>query len=212
MNVDSGLKFEETLSGDFENRDLSKAILEMLHINKLSVPQLAKPHPYMKQIYHLLSTQESRQRGDSDGTLVQSFRSVQGKEFNIYSLAQKLFLTFFFFNHFTAAILIHVSILTRHKIQQTWLDLVQLVILTAIYDHCWADLTEKNPTSWTAHSNSGCTQPLIWSREPKHQWPPHWAPSHIEPTSPIRLRCVQCDSISTLSRPWTTHPGLPAAL
>lgn len=83
LNVVSGLKFEETLSEDFENRDLSKAILEMLHINKLSVPQQAKPHPYMKQIYHLLSTQESRQRGDSDGTLVQSFRSVQGKEFNI---------------------------------------------------------------------------------------------------------------------------------
>ncbi|XP_053486161.1 bone morphogenetic protein 2 [Ictalurus furcatus] len=54
----------------------------MLHINKLSVPQQVKPHPYMKQIYHLLSTQESRQRSNSDGTLVQSFRSIQGTKYS----------------------------------------------------------------------------------------------------------------------------------
>lgn len=89
LNALSGLKLGENLPEDFENRDLSKAILEMLHINKLSVPQQAKPHPYMKQIYHLLSTQESRMRSDSDGTLVQSFRSVQGKKLPVYSLAQK---------------------------------------------------------------------------------------------------------------------------
>ncbi|GAA6065824.1 uncharacterized protein LOC113657407 [Tachysurus ichikawai] len=82
LNALSGLRFVETLPEDFENRDLSKAILEMLHINKLSVPQQAKPHPYMKQIYHLLSTQESRTRSNSDGTLVQSFRSVQGTKYS----------------------------------------------------------------------------------------------------------------------------------
>lgn len=97
LNVVSGLKFEENLPEDFENRDLSKAILEMLHINKLSVPQQAKPHPYMKQIYHLLSTQESRQRSDSDGTLVQSFRSVQGKKLTIYFFSTRNFLSYNYF-------------------------------------------------------------------------------------------------------------------
>lgn len=92
LNVVRGLNFEENLPEDFENKDLSKAILEMLHINKLSVPQQAKPHPYMKQIYHRLSTQESRQRSDSDGTLVQSFRSVRGKKFSVSS-AQETLLT-----------------------------------------------------------------------------------------------------------------------
>lgn len=85
LNALSGLKLGENLLEDFENRDLSKAILEMLHINKLSVPQQAKPHPYMRHIYYLLSTQELRTRSDSDGTLVQSFRSVQGKKLSIYS-------------------------------------------------------------------------------------------------------------------------------
>lgn len=61
-----------------EDRDLSKAILEMLHINKLSAPQLAKPHPYMKYVYQSLDTQERDPIG-ADGTLVQSFRSIEGK-------------------------------------------------------------------------------------------------------------------------------------
>ncbi|KAL6490591.1 hypothetical protein MHYP_G00009360 [Metynnis hypsauchen] len=73
---------EEDLADDLENQDLSKAILEMLHINKLSVPHQAKPHPYMKQVYQLLDTQESRHRSDADGTLVQSFRSIQGTKYN----------------------------------------------------------------------------------------------------------------------------------
>lgn len=89
LKVVSGFNFEENLPEDFKQRDLSKAILEMLHINKLSVPQQAKPHPYMKHIYQVLSTQDSRQRSDSDGTLVQSFRSVQGKKLSINSLAQE---------------------------------------------------------------------------------------------------------------------------
>ncbi|KAM9500863.1 uncharacterized protein Hap1MRO34_006348 [Clarias gariepinus] len=82
LKVVSGFNFEENLPEDFKQRDLSKAILEMLHINKLSVPQQAKPHPYMKHIYQVLSTQDSRQRSDSDGTLVQSFRSVQGTKYS----------------------------------------------------------------------------------------------------------------------------------
>ncbi|KAI5104335.1 growth/differentiation factor 6-A-like, partial [Silurus meridionalis] len=82
LNAAIGLKFEENLPEDFENSDLSKAILEMLHINKLSIPQQEKPHPYMKQIYHLLSTQESKQKSDPDGTLVQSFRSIQGTKYS----------------------------------------------------------------------------------------------------------------------------------
>jgi len=61
-----------------EDRDLSKAILEMLHINKLSAPQQAKPHPYMKHVYQSLDTQE-RDPSGADGTLVQSFRSIEGK-------------------------------------------------------------------------------------------------------------------------------------
>uniref|UniRef100_A0A673VQH7 TGF-beta family profile domain-containing protein n=1 Tax=Salmo trutta TaxID=8032 RepID=A0A673VQH7_SALTR len=47
----------------------------MLHINKLSAPHQAKPHPYMRQVYQLLDTQEARDLGSSDGTLVQSFRT-----------------------------------------------------------------------------------------------------------------------------------------
>lgn len=66
-----------------EDRDLSKAILEMLHINKLSAPQQAKPHPYMKHVYQSLDTQ-ARDLSGSDGTLVQSFRSIEGKVVNIY--------------------------------------------------------------------------------------------------------------------------------
>ncbi|XP_066536363.1 growth/differentiation factor 6-B [Hoplias malabaricus] len=70
------------ITKDLESRDFSKAILEMLHINKLSVPRQAKPHPYMRQVYQLLKTQESKQRSDTDGTLVQSFRSIQGTKYN----------------------------------------------------------------------------------------------------------------------------------
>ncbi|KAI4900162.1 hypothetical protein NFI96_023889, partial [Prochilodus magdalenae] len=76
------LMLEEDFAEDLENRDLSKAILEMLHINKLSVPHQAKPHPYMKQVYQLLDTLESRHRSDADGTLVQSFRSIQSTKYS----------------------------------------------------------------------------------------------------------------------------------
>ncbi|XP_036407715.1 uncharacterized protein LOC118793596 [Megalops cyprinoides] len=50
----------------------------MLHINKLSAPHRTKPHPYMKQVYLFLDSQEARDLAGSDGTLVQSFRSIQG--------------------------------------------------------------------------------------------------------------------------------------
>ncbi|KAG9274233.1 bone morphogenetic protein 7-like [Astyanax mexicanus] len=76
------LMLEEDLEEGVENKELSKAILEMLHINKLSVPHQAKPHPYMKQVYQLLDTQETRQKSDADGMLVQSFRSIQGTKYN----------------------------------------------------------------------------------------------------------------------------------
>ncbi|XP_028851553.1 bone morphogenetic protein 4 isoform X2 [Denticeps clupeoides] len=64
-----------------ENKDLGKAILEMLHIDKLSAPQQAKPHPYMRQMYQLLYAQEAGKMGGEDGTLVQSFRSIQGSKY-----------------------------------------------------------------------------------------------------------------------------------
>ncbi|XP_061106690.1 bone morphogenetic protein 2 [Conger conger] len=68
---------EDPGSPPAEDRDLGKAILEMLHINKLSTPHRAKPHPYMKQVYLFLGTQEAQDRAGSDGTLVQSFRSIK---------------------------------------------------------------------------------------------------------------------------------------
>ncbi|KAG9334463.1 hypothetical protein JZ751_007661, partial [Albula glossodonta] len=61
-----------------EDRELGKAILEMLHINKLSAPQRTQPHPYMKQVYLYLDSLEPRDPASSDGTLVQSLRSIQG--------------------------------------------------------------------------------------------------------------------------------------
>ncbi|XP_030194095.1 uncharacterized protein LOC115529475 [Gadus morhua] len=57
----------------------NKAILEMLHIDKVSASHhQARPHPYMRRIYELLETLEAQDWKDEDGTLVQSFRSVPG--------------------------------------------------------------------------------------------------------------------------------------
>uniref|UniRef100_A0A8C1ULU3 Uncharacterized protein n=1 Tax=Cyprinus carpio TaxID=7962 RepID=A0A8C1ULU3_CYPCA len=50
----------------------------MLQINKLSAPQQAKPHPYMRHVYQSLYAQ-ARDLSGADGTLVQSFRSIEGK-------------------------------------------------------------------------------------------------------------------------------------
>uniref|UniRef100_A0A3B4TCE7 TGF-beta propeptide domain-containing protein n=1 Tax=Seriola dumerili TaxID=41447 RepID=A0A3B4TCE7_SERDU len=48
----------------------------MLHINKVSASHQAKPHPYMRRVYLRLDSLEAQDFGRSDGTLVQSFRSV----------------------------------------------------------------------------------------------------------------------------------------
>ncbi|XP_064199560.1 bone morphogenetic protein 2 isoform X1 [Anguilla rostrata] len=68
---------EEDPGAPAENRDVGKAILEMLHINKLSTPHRARPHPYMKQVYLFLGSQEAQDQASSDGTMVQSFRSIK---------------------------------------------------------------------------------------------------------------------------------------
>ncbi|XP_026122152.1 bone morphogenetic protein 2 [Carassius auratus] len=76
-----GLLLVEDHGEELEDRDLSKAILEMLHINKLSAPQQqAKPHPYMKHVYQSLDAQARDLRG-ADGTLVQSFRSIEDSKY-----------------------------------------------------------------------------------------------------------------------------------
>ncbi|KAM7377652.1 hypothetical protein PAMA_014114 [Pampus argenteus] len=61
-----------------DDQELNKAILEMLHINKVSASHQAKPHPYMRRIYQRLDSLEAQDFGTSDGTLVQSFRSADG--------------------------------------------------------------------------------------------------------------------------------------
>lgn len=63
-----------------DDHELNKAILEMLHINKVSASHQAKPHPYMRRIYQRLDSLEAQDFGSSDGTLVQSYRSVIGKD------------------------------------------------------------------------------------------------------------------------------------
>ncbi|KAL6118929.1 uncharacterized protein ACO6RY_03617 [Pungitius sinensis] len=64
----------DTEDGQRRNKD----ILEMLHINKVSASHQAKPHPYMRGIYQQLDSLENQDFGGSDGTVVQSFRSVVG--------------------------------------------------------------------------------------------------------------------------------------
>uniref|UniRef100_A0A671UC44 TGF-beta propeptide domain-containing protein n=1 Tax=Sparus aurata TaxID=8175 RepID=A0A671UC44_SPAAU len=61
-----------------DNQEHNKAILEMLHIDKVSASHQAKPHPYMKRIYQRLDALEAQDLGGSDGTLVQSYRSIVG--------------------------------------------------------------------------------------------------------------------------------------
>ncbi|XP_029931618.1 uncharacterized protein LOC115376267 [Myripristis murdjan] len=74
----TGLLLMERRADAEDNQELNKAILEMLHINKVSASHQAKPHPYMRQVYQLLDSLEAQDLGKSDGTLVQSFRSVSG--------------------------------------------------------------------------------------------------------------------------------------
>ncbi|XP_023149409.2 uncharacterized protein LOC111584487 [Amphiprion ocellaris] len=61
-----------------DDQELNKAILEMLHINKVSASHQTKAHPYMRRIYQHLDSLEAQDFGRSDGTLVQSFRSFGG--------------------------------------------------------------------------------------------------------------------------------------
>ncbi|KAK5610327.1 hypothetical protein CRENBAI_006857 [Crenichthys baileyi] len=89
-----GLFLKEQSRNADVNQGLSKAILEMLHITKVSAIHRAIPHPYMKRIYQHLESLEAQDFGRSDGILVQSFRSVDGPHhapqgwiwFNISSL------------------------------------------------------------------------------------------------------------------------------
>ncbi|XP_067886532.1 bone morphogenetic protein 2 [Heterodontus francisci] len=60
----------------------SKAILEMLHINTLTFPRRTKLHPYMRLIYQQLSSSETRDSTATEGTLVQSFRSIRVPEYD----------------------------------------------------------------------------------------------------------------------------------
>jgi len=67
-----------------DTRQGNKAILEMLHIDRVSATRpRARPQPYMRRVYERLETEcDAAQDGlkDVDGTLlVQSFRSVSGK-------------------------------------------------------------------------------------------------------------------------------------
>ncbi|XP_029310736.1 uncharacterized protein LOC115023682 [Cottoperca gobio] len=64
-----------------DDHERDKAILEMLHINKVSASHKAKPHPYMRGIYQRLDSLEAQDLWSSDGTLVQSFRSVVGPHY-----------------------------------------------------------------------------------------------------------------------------------
>ncbi|KAK6493213.1 growth/differentiation factor 6-B-like [Huso huso] len=65
----------------YGDEQLSKAILEMLHINKLTVPHRTRPHPYMKLVYQFLDSSSTRDLTNSEGTLVQSFRSIQDPKY-----------------------------------------------------------------------------------------------------------------------------------
>lgn len=75
-----GLLLKDQNRGEEDDQELNKAILEMLHINKVSASHQAEPHPYMKQIYKNSDFLEAQDFGNSDGTLMQSYRSVVGED------------------------------------------------------------------------------------------------------------------------------------
>ncbi|CAJ1086549.1 uncharacterized protein LOC117807668 [Xyrichtys novacula] len=78
LGLVSGLLQMDHRSDADQDQELNKAILEMLHINKVSASHQNKPHPYMTRIYQRLDSLEDQDFESSDGTLVQSFRSVGG--------------------------------------------------------------------------------------------------------------------------------------
>lgn len=97
-----GFLMKDQHRGGDGDGELSKTILEMLHIDKVSASHQVEPHPYMKQIYqksHFLEAQDLL--GSPDGTLIQSYRSVAGEASWLSSLLVPLFkkrleLLFFF--------------------------------------------------------------------------------------------------------------------
>lgn len=67
--------------GDAESdQELNKAILEMLHIKKVSASYQTEAHPYMRRIYLHLASLDAPDHTRSEGTLVQSFKSVDSKK------------------------------------------------------------------------------------------------------------------------------------
>ncbi|XP_055488623.1 bone morphogenetic protein 2 [Leucoraja erinacea] len=60
----------------------SKAILEMLHINTLTLPQRTKLHPYLRKIYQRLRSSDAKDSTETEGILVQSFRSIRVPEYD----------------------------------------------------------------------------------------------------------------------------------
>ncbi|XP_024144367.1 uncharacterized protein LOC112156348 [Oryzias melastigma] len=61
-----------------DDPEVNKAILEMLHINKVSASSQAKVHPYMKRIHQHLKSLEALDFERAEGILMQSFRSLDG--------------------------------------------------------------------------------------------------------------------------------------
>lgn len=82
----TGLRLVDQQRYAEDEQEFNKAILEMLHIKKVSASHHAKPHPYMRKIYQNLNSLEVQDSGKSDGTLVKGFRSVDGKDFKLISL------------------------------------------------------------------------------------------------------------------------------
>ncbi|KAF7207325.1 uncharacterized protein [Nothobranchius furzeri] len=77
-NMNKGLFMTAQLRDTEDDHKVSRAILEMLHISKVSTSHRAKLHPYMRRIHQHLASLEVQDIGKSDGMLVQSFRSVDG--------------------------------------------------------------------------------------------------------------------------------------
>lgn len=74
----TGLLMEQHRDAE-RDQELNKAILEMLHIKKVSASHQTRPHPYMRMIYLQLALLDPPDLRGSDGILVQSFKSVDGK-------------------------------------------------------------------------------------------------------------------------------------
>lgn len=79
------------------NEELSKTILEMLHIDRVSASHQVEPHPYVKQIYQeSLFPEAQALMGNPDGTLIQSYRSVGGEAASLLVTSTVWFCHLFF--------------------------------------------------------------------------------------------------------------------